>query len=176
MARPSFPADALRALAVSEPGAPRLALIDARLSGLDETELRESARALAERSGAAHEARSYRHPYAVVAWHPEPLGVDIERIEPCEPGFAEAICTQRERAAAAALAGDKRDSFLISLWSSKEALSKALGDALDYDPRRLEGPLGWPQGRSGRWRAEQLELPSGYVGWVCWRAEKAAAS
>ena len=31
---------------------------------------------------------------------------------------------------------------MASLWSGKEALAKALGDALRYDPRRLESPAG----------------------------------
>lgn len=62
------------------------------------------------------------------------------------------------------------DRTITSLWSSKEALAKALGDALAYDPRRLEAPVAWPDGRSGAWRARALELAQeDYVGWVCWR-------
>lgn len=68
------------------------------------------------------------------------------------------------------------DRRITSLWSSKEALAKALGDALDYDPRRLEGPGAWPEGRSGSWRARALEPAGEYVGWVCWREDPASMS
>jgi hypothetical protein len=59
--------------------------------------------------------------------------------------------------------------FVTSLWSSKEALAKALGDALAYDPRRLESPLNWEDGAAGRWRARELTPEPGYVAWLVWR-------
>ncbi|WP_249010220.1 4'-phosphopantetheinyl transferase superfamily protein [Conexibacter sp. DBS9H8] len=109
-------------------------------------------------------SRSYSAPYALVAVHDGPVGVDIEAVGPLEPGFWASICTPSERAA---LSGaDAR--AITSLWSSKEALAKALGDAVAYDPRRLESPRFWPGGASGRWRARPLDLPDGFVGWVCW--------
>ncbi|HEY4897857.1 MAG TPA: hypothetical protein VII01_17440, partial [Solirubrobacteraceae bacterium] len=43
-----------------------------------------------------------------------------------------------ERADATASAN--QDAYLSSLWCSKAALSKALGDALRYDPSRLDSP------------------------------------
>jgi phosphopantetheinyl transferase len=55
------------------------------------------------------------------------------------------------------------------MWCGKEALSKALGDALAYDPRRLGSPLSWPDGRSGAWCAAELPAPAGHVAWLCWR-------
>lgn len=39
---------------------------------------------------------------------------------------------------------------------------------LSFDPRRLESPVSWPEGRCGRWRAEAVAEIDGYVGWVCW--------
>jgi phosphopantetheinyl transferase (holo-ACP synthase) len=93
--------------------------------------------------------------------------VDIERVQRCDEAFAASIQTPRERVALP-VQGD-RDRHFTSLWSGKEALSKALGDALAYDPRRLEGPLGWPDGRSGPWRAARLEVGAEHVAWVCWR-------
>jgi hypothetical protein len=42
-------------------------------------------------------------------------------------------------------------------------------DALAYDPRRLESPLGWSSGRSGAWHAECLPAPAEHVAWLCWR-------
>lgn len=157
--------------------APVIRLLDGtRLGG--EPELRAAVRALAAPVGLAYVSRSYRHPYALVAWHTDRVGIDIERVEPCEPDFAASICTPaelsrlpgRERTAERERPAGTWDAALISLWSAKEALSKALGDPLRYDPRQLEGPGGWPGGRSGSWRAAALDSPAGHVGWVCWRS------
>ena len=129
------------------------------LEGPDLTELKLRARAL---GGAS---RSYCGPYALVAWHDGPVGVDIERVLPCGTRFAESITTPAERDRMSL--DDDRE--LISLWSGKEALAKALGDAVAYDPRRLEAPAGWPDGVNGAWRATALDLPGDYVGWLCWK-------
>jgi phosphopantetheinyl transferase len=153
-------------------GAPVVALIDASNEGLDEAGLRSRARELGMAVGAGAVSRSYCHPYALVAWHPDPVGIDIERVEPCPPGFARSISTPAESAAARWTS----DRELISLWSSKEALSKALGDALDYDPRRLPSPASWPLGVCGSWRAAVLSAPDGHCGWVCWRVPASHAS
>ncbi|HWE10427.1 MAG TPA: hypothetical protein VG325_13820 [Solirubrobacteraceae bacterium] len=56
------------------------------------------------------------------------------------------------------------------MWSSKEALAKALGDALRYDPRRLEAPVAWVNGACGPWRARPVPAPPGHVARVCWRS------
>lgn len=178
---------------------PGIELIDARALGLaDEAALREHARRVSAQTGAPHTSRSYSYPLALIAWHAQEVGCDIERVAPCDAAFADSIRTPAERAAAlreqsassigASENGDSPDSSpdsspspdaaadraafdrrITSLWSSKEALAKALGDALDYDPRRLEGPCAWPDGRSGSWRARALEPAEEYVGWVCWR-------
>lgn len=60
------------------------------------------------------------------------------------------------------------DNYLTSLWAAKEALAKALGDALCYEPSRLGSPQHWPRGQAGPWRAKQLPAPSGHVAWLCW--------
>lgn len=157
---------------------PRVRLFDARELGVNEAGLRRQARA--HSGDSARVSRSYRHPYALVACHSRAVGVDLERLEPCDENFAASICTPQELPQVAA--APERDAFLISLWSSKEALTKALGDAVDYDPRRLAAPLFWPQGRAGPWRARQLPAPPDHVAWLCWRdgegqaAEKHASS
>jgi hypothetical protein len=48
------------------------------------------------------------------------------------------------------------------VWSSKEALSKGLGDALSYDPRALMSPLAWGQDDDVNWLAElrTLRMPN----------------
>jgi phosphopantetheinyl transferase len=154
-------------LGIDAVGAPPLALIDGTVEGLDEAELRATARDLGVAVGAGAVSRSYCHPYALVGWHSAAIGVDIEAVVPCASGFAESISTPAEYASGRW----STDGELVSLWSSKEALAKALGDAVDYDPRRLPSPAGWPRGVSGSWRAAMLVVPDGYCGWVCWRAE-----
>jgi phosphopantetheinyl transferase len=153
-------------LDIDTDGAPRVALIDGTVDGLDEAALKLRARNLGAAVGADVVSRSYCHPYALVGWHTQPIGVDVERVVTCPPEFAPSISTPAEKAAARWTT----DGELISLWSSKEALAKALGDALNYDPRRLESPAGWPGGTCGPWRAATLPLPDGHCGWVCWRA------
>ncbi|HUA50495.1 MAG TPA: 4'-phosphopantetheinyl transferase superfamily protein [Solirubrobacteraceae bacterium] len=145
--------------------APRVALIDATLEGLDEAELRTRARTFGAAVGAGNVSRSYCHPYALIGWHSGPIGVDIERVVACPEEFSQATATPAEQASGRW----RTDEELISLWSSKEALSKALGDALDYDPRRLESPGGWPRGVCVRWRTAVVPVPDGHCAWVCWR-------
>jgi phosphopantetheinyl transferase len=142
-------------------------LLDAAAERLDEPALRARARAVAEATGAPHTSRSYRYPYALVAWHTTQVGVDIERIEPFDAEFLASISTPAERN----IAPDEADppAFVSSLWCSKEALAKALGDALAYDPRRLDSPMFWPDGQAGGWRASALPVPAGHNGWLCWR-------
>ncbi len=135
---------------------PKVELLDARTRALDDAGLRELARAV----GGPFVSRSYRYPYALIAVHEHPVGVDIERREPLDKAFLESITTPSEGAG---------DFDPASLWCSKEALAKALGDPLRYDPRRLESPLGWPDGHSGPWFAEELTAPPDHVAWLCWR-------
>jgi hypothetical protein len=150
------------------PGKPQVRLLDARAAGLDDAALHDWARSLTPPPGARYVTRSYCHPYALVSWHSEPVGVDIERIAPCDAAFADLICTPAERSDPAWRADP--DRYLTSLWSSKEALSKALGDALRYEPSRLDSPSRWPRRRSGRWEAAQLIVAPDHVAWLCWRS------
>jgi phosphopantetheinyl transferase len=150
--------------------APAVRLIDARTADApDEEALRELARKACAEDPAPFTSRSYSFPFALVATHGAAVGVDIERVEPCDAAFADSIRTPAELSSAGPSLAEDHDRYFTSLWSSKEALSKALGDALAYDPRRLEGPGAWPEGRSGPWRAMPLEVPDGYVAWLCWK-------
>jgi len=152
-------------LDIPRAGAPVVALIDASVEGLDETALKQRARTLGEAVGPGMVSRSYCHPYALVGWHTGPIGVDIERVVRCDERFARSVRTPDEDG----LASGGTDREVVSLWSSKEALAKALGDALHYDPRRLASPAGWVDGAAGPWRAWALAAPNGYCAWVCWR-------
>ncbi len=149
---------------------PTVQVLDARPARLDESELKAWSRAMSARSAAAHVSRSYAYPYALVACHCDPVGVDIELVQPLAFGFLASIQTPWERGAAVPGEGGDRDTWATSLWSGKEALAKALGDALRYDPRRLQSPVTWPDSRCGRWRAEAVDGIDGHVGWVCWAA------
>lgn len=152
---------------VASADGPEVRLLDGLVAGLDAGRLREWARSEVSAFGAPYATRSYRYPYALVAWHRSPVGVDLERVERHDDAFAATVCTSVELEQL--LSSTDRDRRLASLWASKEALAKALGDAVDYDPARLEAPCRWPQGTSGRWRAEQLWIVAGYVGWICWQ-------
>ncbi len=127
--------------------------------------LRAWARALWPPWPDAEVSRSYSFPFALVGWHSQRIGVDIERVVACDDAFRRSICTVDELAEGPA----RDDEEIVSLWSSKEALAKALGDALRYDPRRLASPRAWPGGEAGPWRARRLAAPTGYCAWVCWR-------
>ena len=146
---------------------PSVQLLDARTAALDQQDLRHRARAISATQCASFATRSYRYPYALIAWHSDRVGIDIERVEACDPSFARSICTPEEQIDWAALADP--DQHLSSLWSSKEALAKALGDAVSYDPRRLASPIFWSDGRAGCWRASELAVAHGYVAWLVWR-------
>ncbi len=134
--------------------------------GHDPEALRRLAQAHPLASRAPFASRSYCGPLGLVAWSDRPVGVDLERVGPVEGGFGASICTPAERRRFA----DRLDDpgFVTSLWSSKEALAKALGDAVQYDPRRLESPLGWPGGRTGPWRAQVLTPAPEHVAWLVW--------
>jgi 4'-phosphopantetheinyl transferase superfamily len=156
------------AIPVADDGAPQIRLLDGTAAGLDERRLRAWAREQTAAASAPFASRSYRHPYAIVAWHTEPVGIDIERIEKFKPEFLDAICTPEERSLPVPEADAER--YATALWTSKEALSKALGDPLRYEPARLGSPMFWPEGRSGPWRAAELRVPAGHNGWLCWRS------
>ena len=167
------------------PGAPAVWMLDAREAGLDGPGLRDFARSTAQNSGSVWTCRSYRYPYALVTAYDEVLGVDIEHVTSCDAALADLICTPAERGDPACV--DDRDNYLCSLWCAKEALAKALGDAMSYVPSRLGSPTRWPVAQTevselhdatlaaygaprhaGRWRAAPLGTPEGYVGWLCW--------
>jgi phosphopantetheinyl transferase len=156
-------------LTVRVTGGPHVELLDANSMWLDADGLRDWARTRAAARGGTHVGRSYRYPFALIAWHTEPIGVDIERVEAYDETFAESICTPSERAAGLPPSAEE----LASLWCGKEALAKALGDATRYDPRRLKSAMHWPEGKSGLWRAAALKAPAGHVAWVCWHADAA---
>jgi hypothetical protein len=158
-----------------EPGVrPALWSIDARATGADENGLRSAARALSDELGRDFVSRTYAFPWALVAAHDGPVGVDLERVTPCSPALASLICALDE-GSDPRIATDP-NGHLTNLWSSKEALAKALGDALAYDPARLASPMYWPAGRSGAWQTRALRHVPEHRGWICWAGQPRGAS
>ena len=98
-------------------GAPDVVVFDALEARLDEPGLRDPGANVSSERRPAHTSRSYRYPYALVASHSEPVGVDIERIEAFHQAFLESILTPSERRAGSS--GADPDRFVATLWSSR---------------------------------------------------------
>ena len=79
-------------------GCPEVRLLDATEARLDEPGLQAWARTESDRATGLNCSRSYRYPYALIASHPEQVGVDIERVEPFDQAFLESIRTPSEPA------------------------------------------------------------------------------
>lgn len=154
-----------RLLDVPIPGAPVVHLLDATGWTSEERELRAVARSITASAPPRYSSRSYAFPLALVALHAEPVGVDIELVASWGPARTASILTVTERQRRSPL-DDRRAT---SVWSSKEALAKALDTPIHYDPRRLESPAFWPNGAAGRWRSYRLKVPEAYEAWLCWR-------
>ena len=128
------------------------------------TELRKEARAVVLPE-AWKSSRSYRLSYALVGVGPTRVGVDLEVLD--SSVGADAVLTRGEQS----LGGSSSDWCVW--WSAKEALAKALGNARNYDPRRLDSPALWRNGREGRWVARRVMIPEGLIVWVVWEREPA---
>jgi phosphopantetheinyl transferase len=163
---------------VCDQALPTVQLFDARKYSTDLIGLRDLVREACASVQAPCSSRSYRYPFALAAWHELDVGVDLEQIEEPAAGFAKSIQTPQELARSGGPTRRQRPDDEIGqygnaeseLWCSKEALAKALGDATAYDPRRLDSPIDWHEGRCGPWRARQLVVPRGYWGWLVWRS------
>jgi 4'-phosphopantetheinyl transferase len=110
----------------------------------------------------------------------ERIGVDIERADRSvnADGLARKFLGERERAALAPLDADARRLRFLRLWTCKEALSKATGDALsapfreleltlDEGPRLVAGPEPYaPE----RWHLHAIAVPTDLIATVAlWR-------
>jgi 4'-phosphopantetheinyl transferase len=113
--------------------------------------------------------------------HDARLGVDVERADRQinVAGIARKFLTDNERAAIAPLAADPARRAVLTLWTCKEALSKATGDALsapfaslDVDLRAgrtlRDGPDAY---RPERWSLQAVGVPDDYIATIAiWRA------
>jgi 4'-phosphopantetheinyl transferase len=108
------------------------------------------------------------------------IGVDVERRDRSlnVDGVARKFMTAAEQAALAALAPDERRRTLLRLWTCKEAMSKATGDALSAPFRHigidtgppLRGVEGPPPYAPADWRLVAVGTPAEYLATVAlWR-------
>jgi 4'-phosphopantetheinyl transferase len=111
------------------------------------------------------------------------IGVDIEHEdrEVNVSGVARKFMSAREQGALAALGEDARRRTLLRLWTCKEAMSKATGDALSAPFRRLDVELvpalrlvdGPAPYTASRWRLLAVEVRGGYLATVALWHEQA---
>jgi hypothetical protein len=121
----------------------------------------------------ANWSRSYTPGAAlVVGWNAR-VGADLETPARAtqgwsldDPAFRKAILSPEERCT---FTEDDTRVGATRLWSAKEALAKALGDAKAYEPSRLSGPAAWTRGRRGRFASVEFgprEVGAGRLGWI----------
>jgi len=101
------------------------------------------------------------------------IGVDIEHSERKVnvDGVARKFMSAREQAQLAGLDADARRRALLRLWTCKEAMSKATGDALSAPFRGMDVSIGTtlrledgpPPYAPAHWRLVTLEVPGGYL-------------
>jgi 4'-phosphopantetheinyl transferase len=108
------------------------------------------------------------------------IGVDVERSDRIVnvAGLARKFLTERERAALGMLDADGMRRRVLTLWTCKEAMSKATGDALsapfsrlDVDlrggPRLVDGPAPY---QPSCFELRKAAVPAGHIGTVAlWR-------
>jgi 4'-phosphopantetheinyl transferase len=108
------------------------------------------------------------------------IGIDIERADRQvnADGLARKFLTERERAGIALLAADGRRETFLRLWTCKEAMSKATGDALsapfrdmdvslDDGPRLVGGPLPYTP---STWQLVSAASPPAFIATLAiWR-------
>jgi len=94
-----------------------------------------------------------------------PLGADLETVEPRSDAFVRDYFTRGEIAAVAA---GERNLLANLIWSAKESALKALGAGLTLDTRAVEVELA--QGAAGGWRPLRLHGAAEWGGW--WRTHR----
>ncbi len=104
------------------------------------------------------------------------IGVDVERLDRAinVPGIARKFLTDAERRSLADVDADSARERVLRLWTCKEAMSKATGDALSAPfgsldvtlhegPRLCAGPVPY---EPSRWTLHSAAVPAGYVATV----------
>ena len=114
------------------------------------------------------------------------IGIDLERASRNVDalGLARRVCTSREREALAVLDEHARRLAFLRLWTCKEAMSKATGDALAAPFRHLDVArepdlalvAGPPPYTPCEWALHSLKVPDEFIGTVAlWSMTSARA-
>jgi phosphopantetheinyl transferase len=112
------------------------------------------------------------------------IGVDLERASRNvnATGLARRVCTSREREALAALDELARRLAFLRLWTCKEAMSKATGDALAAPFRHIDVArepdlalvAGPPPYTPREWTLHSIQVPDEFIGTVAlWSTDSA---
>lgn len=125
-----------------------------------------------------HWSRSYSKNWGVAAGWSSRVGIDIEVFDhDCDdamwPGslkdFAAGLLPSDEHGNFFSLHGTSIKYSKSSIWSSKEALAKALGDALLYDPKKLTTPALCEHDIAQKWKSKfYSKLIGNSKILVCW--------
>jgi len=112
-----------------------------------------------------HRSRSHSGNFTIEIISNVRCGVDLEAARDADeswsiesPMFQKAILAHAEYEQVLQSRHVMHPYLETLIWSSKEALSKALGDATNYEPSQLASPLTWPDGKSVKWQALHLDL------------------
>lgn len=124
----------------------------------------------------SHWSRSYSGNVALVAGWNQRVGIDIELTDLAREAswsftnerFRSSMLTSEERSRIASEEVPGPTLSATSVWSSKEAVAKALGTPRQFDPARLTGAAVWIDARRGRWRAAYLDLTPLGLDAVAW--------
>ena len=111
------------------------------------------------------------------------IGVDVEHRERQvnADGLSRKFLSERERAGMASVGPEQRRHRFLRLWTCKEAMSKATGDALAAPFRRLEVSIdegltlmaGPPPYLPGDWSLHPAAVPDGFLATVAiWHAAR----
>ena len=65
------------------------------------------------------------------------LGVDTEKVQPPSQDFLDGAFSAGEMAGIPGNTGEERAEWVLRAWSAKEAVGKALGSGVPYNPREL---------------------------------------
>lgn len=88
-----------------------------------------------------------------------PVGIDVEAVRPLEPGLADLVFTQSERAYLASLSRLERQAAFFRGWTRKEAVIKANGGSI-ADLRAIDI---LPEVRLPGWQVIDLAVSAGYA-------------
>jgi phosphopantetheinyl transferase len=101
------------------------------------------------------------------------FGVDLEKVVPRSPEFVHDFFTETEIQQVGKLSGHDRDALVNLIWSTKEAVLKAIGLGLQRDTRQVEVLTKRYSGRMDGWSSLEVLIYFDEINkWkVFWREE-----